>query len=464
MNPETETIAALATPPGESGLAVVRISGPEACAVVTRIYRTPAGRARTHWQHGRACPGRVVGDRGEAIDTVVLTVFRAPSSYTGEDTAEISCHGSPVGTHRVLAEVFGAGARAAQPGEFTRRAFLNGKLDLIQAEAVAELIHARSELQQRAAQRQLDGGLSAQIGRLAREMLSMRAEFEANIDFIEEGLETLDYPALRAATARHIEALDALARGTSMTRRFFDGYRVVLTGAVNAGKSSLFNRLLEKDHAIVTELPGTTRDVLRESMVVDGVVFVLHDTAGLREEVADRIETIGMDRAFAAIQHADVIVRVVDGSVCGDAAQGAAVHGEGPPNVPMIIALNKSDVHGEVPVDSIRQSADGPVVRVSARTGEGVDDLRAAILAAVGGGEVTRAARERFIVNARVSSALESAREAVRRLEDGLSERRPLEILAADAGDALAGYETATGVRYEDGLLDMIFSRFCLGK
>jgi tRNA modification GTPase len=484
MSLHVDTIAALSTPPGESGIAVVRVSGPEACAVVGAMFHLPAGGTLESFEHRRLYHGRMVskegdspdgraggGDRGcgrgetaaETIDEVVLAVFRAPESYTGEDVIEVSCHGGPVVVSRLLEGLYQAGVAAAEPGEFTKRAFLNGKMDLIQAEAVADIIHARSELQQRVAQRQLEGGLSGRIGALADETLELLGIIEANIDFIEEGIESIDWDASVATVAGQGDALRELLESAPAARRFHTGFEVVIAGPVNAGKSSLYNALAGEARAIVTEIPGTTRDVLRETIVLDGLVFVLHDTAGLRTGTGDRVEEIGIDLAVEAVGRADVVLFVVDGSepLASDAAE--VLRRLEPERV--IVAMNKSDLEADADTHHIIEGLEGrEVVPLSARTGDGMHRLRSAMLHRVGGEALSAMARERFVLNTRLVTLLDEALRNAGVLEAGLRDRKPLELLAADTRALLAGYEEATGRRYSDGLLDVIFSRFCLGK
>lgn len=457
-----DTIAALSTPPGESGIAVVRMSGAEALAILERVFR-PAALA---WEHRRLYHGHVTGEGGEAIDEVMVAVMRSPETYTGEDVVEVSCHGGAVIVSRLLDRLYTAGARPAGPGEFTRRAFLNGKMDLIQAEAVADLIHARSELQRAVAQRQLAGALSGRIGALADDMVNLLGLIEANIDFIEEDIDALDTPAALATLDRHDRELASLLASAPLAAPFREGFRVAVAGPVNAGKSSLFNRILGEERAIVTEIPGTTRDLLREPIVLDGLLFVFHDTAGLRPDAADRVESIGMSLATEAVRNADAVVFVIDGTeapapetlrVLGDLDPGRA-----------IIAVNKSDRFeraGRTGAEAV--VALGSAVRcvtLSALSGDGVADLVGALVSLVGGDELTAMARESVVLNARLVSLMRTAQEKGRVLRASLQARRPLEIMAVEAREVLAAYEEATGRSYQGDILDVIFSRFCIGK
>jgi tRNA modification GTPase len=428
------------------------------------VLRTPsATRFEGGWEHRRIYHGGFVGPDEERIDDVMTAVMRGPESYTGEDVVEISCHGGSAVVARVLETIFAHGARPAEPGEFTKRAFLNGKMDLIQAEAVADLIHARTELQRVAAERQLRGTLSRRIDTLADDMVTLLAVIEANIDFIEEGIDALDVRAALATIARQRAEVSDLLASAPLSRPLREGYRVVIAGPVNAGKSSLFNRLIGESHAIVTEIPGTTRDVLRESIVIDGVPFILHDTAGLRDGSPDRVEAIGIRRAVDAARYADVILFVVDGSLDDPLLNDDAREAFGLLDAARsLVVLNKSDrgVAGGVPGNGA--GVEG--VRASAMTGEGVDAVRRALLRLAGSDDLTRMARDRTILNARLVSLLSDAERQLSTLGQAVESREALEILAHQARSVLALYEEATGRRYHDGLLDAIFSRFCIGK
>jgi len=453
----TDTIAALATPAGESGIAVIRMSGAQTLEVASAVLRQPSGRGFSgEWEHRRIHHAHLVDASGERVDEVMAAIMRAPESYTGDDVVEISCHGGPAVVARVLSVLFEHGVRPAEAGEFTRRAFLNGKIDLIQAEAVADLIHARTEIQRVAAERQLAGELSNRIDTLADDMLVLLGDLEARIDFIEEGIDALDIPDTLARIGRQRTELEDLLASAPVSRLLRDGIRVVIAGPVNAGKSSLFNRLLGESRAIVTEIPGTTRDVLREAIVIDGVPFVVHDTAGLRDGTTDRVEQMGIGRASDALRHADLVLLVVDGS---DAQAEAAVRAGavGLDAGRTIVVINKTDLPAAVP-DSLGG------IRVSALTGSGVDSLRSVMMEKTGSANLARLARERAVLNARLASLLAEARTELEVLAGMISKAEPLELVAHRARQVLALYEEATGRRYHDGLLDAIFSRFCIGK
>jgi tRNA modification GTPase len=464
MNTYDDTIAALSTPPGESGIAVVRMSGPDAHNILSRVLTTPTGAPfGGEWEHRHVYHGVVVGENGEPVDEVMCATFTGPDTYTGEHIAEISCHGGVLvvtGVLRVLGE---AGARPAEPGEFTRRAFLNGKMDLIQAEAVADLIHARSELQRQVAHEQLSGGLSRRIGGLADQVLELLGIIEANIDFIEEDIDTLDREGAVALLEEQMDELDELLSVAPVSRAFREGFRVVIAGPVNAGKSSLFNRLVGEKRAIVTDIPGTTRDVLREPLVLEGLLFTFHDTAGLRGETADGIESIGVNRANETVLAADLVLFALDASVSVDSDVLARIRELDRAGV--LVVLNKIDLP-QTETAAILQELHPEVtsVQTSALTGQGMGELRHAIVQAVAGEELSRIHRERLVLNERLVGLLDNARDRIEDLRASVESGNPLEIMALESREVLAIYEEATGRSYRDDLLDVIFSRFCIGK
>lgn len=465
MDDGQHTIAALSTPAGESGIAVVRVSGPASLEILRGVFRTTHGETFDgEWEHRRLYHGVVVGDGEEPIDEVMCAVLKAPDTYTGEDTVEISCHGSVLIVSALLGLMFDRGARPSEPGEFTRRAFLNGKMDLIQAEAVADLIHARSDLQRRVAHEQLSGGLSRRIDRLADQILELLGIIEANIDFIEEDIDTLDRGGAIELLDEQRDELDDLLESAPLSQPFREGYRVAIAGPVNAGKSSLFNRLVGERRAMVTEIPGTTRDVLREPVIIDGLLFVFHDTAGLRGGAAEnRLESIGIDLANEAVRSADLVLYVVDASQPPDDALIEAVGKLD--RVDALLVANKIDLPESQTVATLEElRPEIRCIRVSAETGEGVEELRHQMIQTVAGDELSRIARERVVLNSRLVSLLDSAREKTDALAASLKADNRLEIMALEAREMLGLYEEATGRRYHADLLDTIFSRFCIGK
>jgi len=437
-----DTIAAIATPAGRGGIGVVRISGPRAADIARALIGALPSPRRV-----RLCAFRDA--RGETIDEGLAIFFPAPHSYTGEAVVELQGHGGPVVMHALLSACVDAGARLAEPGEFTRRAFLEGRLDLAQAEAVADLIDAASRSAARSALRSLKGEFSAAVGALAEQLVELRALTEAMLDFPEEEVDALhrDDAAKRLERARAaLEAVIARSQQGSLLR---SGIHVVLIGRPNVGKSSLLNRLAGEERAIVTPTAGTTRDALREAVEIDGVPLVVIDTAGLRES-REEVERLGVERTHREIARADLIVFVYE------AGAGLGLEEQGlldalPVDVPCVRVANKIDLVGEAPAGTT-------AVPVSAKTGRGLEALRRAILDAAGwhpGEETVFLARERHLrALARTRSHLESASR----------ERGRWELFAEELRLAHTALGEITGEFSADDLLGEIFARFCIGK
>lgn len=435
-DPARDTIAALATPPGRGGIGVVRVSGPGVPGIARSVLgRLPAPR--------QAVLAAFRDSAGEKIDQGIALYFPAPHSYTGEPVLELQGHGGPVVMQEALRACLDAGARLAEPGEFTRRAFLEGKLDLAQAEAVADLIDAASREAARSALRSLRGEFSAAVGRLVSALIELRALTEAMLDFPEEEVDSLHREeAARRLAAVGAELNDVLARSQqgSLLR---SGLHVVLAGAPNVGKSSLLNRLAGEERAIVTALPGTTRDSLREPMQLAGVPLVLVDTAGLRAS-GHEVERLGMERTRREVEQADLVLAVVEAG----AAQPLVA--EAPEGAARIIVYNKVDLFPGF-------AAPPGAVAVSAKTGEGLDRLRRAILAATGWASVGESA---FLARERHLRALEAARGHLQAAAD----QPQWEFFAEELRLAQTALAALTGEFTADDLLGEIFSRFCIGK
>ena len=445
--PRADTIAAVSTAPGRAGIGVVRVSGPAVRAITTGILgQTPEPRAATLCDFRDAAGGTL--DRGLAL------FFPAPHSYTGEDVLELHGHGGPAVLHLVLGRCLDLGARPAQPGEFTRRAFLNDKLDLAQAESVADLIDASSEAAARGAMRSLAGEFSARIGHLAGELIELRALVEATLDFPEEEIDFLE----RGDAFKRLAGLRAELRAVQLAaeqgRILREGARCVLIGQPNVGKSSLLNRLAGDEVAIVTEVPGTTRDPLRHELVIDGVPVHVIDTAGLRDSV-EPVEKIGIERAWREIGQADVALLVVD-VTRGIADADRTILAKLPEKVRKIFIFNKIDLSGDPP--SARELEGRLEIRVSAKSGAGMEMLRASILQAVG----WRPAEEaQFMARERHLRALQQADAALAR---AASQAKAIELFAEELRLAQQSLGEITGKFSADDLLGEIFSRFCIGK
>jgi len=434
-----DTVAAIATPPGRGGIGIVRVSG----ADVPRIAAAVLGRLPSARQ---ATLSVFVDAHGERLDEGIALYFPAPHSYTGEAVLELQGHGGAVVTHQVLSAVLDAGARLAEPGEFTRRAYLNGKLDLAQAEAVADLIDAASREAARSALRSLAGEFSAAIRTLVDQLTELRALTEAMLDFPEEqvdGPHRVDAAQRLALLRAALEDVLAKSRQGSLLR---NGIHVVLAGRPNVGKSSLLNRLAGEERAIVTAMPGTTRDALREAIHIEGVPIIVVDTAGLRES-GDEVEQLGMARTRAELAQADVALEVVEAG-CAEAPDTPL-----PGGVARITVVNKIDL-----ISGLEPGREGASVRVSAKTGAGLDALRSAILEAAGWstrGETVFLARERH---------LRALHEARAHLEAAAAQQARWELFAEELRLAQEALGAITGRVSADDLLGEIFARFCIGK
>jgi tRNA modification GTPase len=449
------TVAAIATPPGQGAVALVRITGPEALAVAGRVFclgrsAFPPGGCRLDGFDTRVQYFGQIWDEDHPVDEVLLTVFRAPGSFTGEDVVEIGCHGGALVTRRVLEALFRAGAEAAGPGEFTRRAYSNGKLDLTQAEAVMDIVLAQSDLALRAATRQLGGGLGQRVRTLQGELLDLLAQVEAYIDFPEEDIAPETGVLLRARLERVLGELRKLLASARQGRVLRSGVRTVLSGAPNAGKSSLLNRLLGFERAIVSPVPGTTRDTLEEVVMLRGWPLRLVDTAGLREG-GDALEQMGMARTRAQLEEADLVLEVFDG-------QQSAGRTEALEDPRVLRVLNKVDL-------AVHPDWDGlDAVRVSCLTGEGMDNLESAIARALEGGIGPTDSEDEVAINARHQDCVRRSHAFLEAAAEALAQATPTEFVAEELRASLGALGEVVGRTDNEDLLGRIFSSFCIGK
>ncbi len=460
-----DTIAAIATAPGAAGLAVVRVSGPRAFACADAVFRgaAPLAVAVSHTLHHGWAVADVPGAVERRLDEVVAAVFRAPRSYTREDVVELSCHGGRLPAATVLGALVAAGARLAGPGEFTLRAYLHGRLDLAQAEAVGDLIAAESEAARAAALDQLAGALTRTLAVLEERLADARAEIEARVDFAED-VGGVEVPATVVdALAGALGELEALLERSRVRAAVRAGVQIPIVGRPNVGKSSLFNALLGEERAIVTPVPGTTRDRVSEVIDVKGVRVVLSDTAGLRE-AADPVEAVGIAHARAALEESRIALWVLDGAAplrAEDRALAGALEGRR-----VVAALNQRDRGVAVAVDDVRALLGGGehrVVETSAVRGEGIGEVRTALAALLGvdgpaGGMAIAASHPRHLEA--LAEAREALREALREARMGTAG----EIVAARLRDAQLALGTVSGRGVDDDLLARIFARFCIGK
>jgi tRNA modification GTPase len=454
---EQDTICAVSTPPGEGGIGIIRVSGRDAVLIASGIFRPRKDSGFAPGTSHTLRYGHVVDPAtGEPVDEALVSVMRAPATYTREDVVEINCHGGMVPLWRTMNLLVAAGARQAEPGEFTKRAFLNGRIDLAQAEAVMDIIRAKTDLAHKSANEQLLGGLSAEIFVLRNALISIIASVEAGIDFPEEDIETENGKPLQEEVSRVREGIDGLLSSASCGRILRDGFATAIIGRPNVGKSSLLNALLRQDRAIVTEVPGTTRDVLEEYVNVAGVPLRILDTAGIRHS-HDVVEQEGVRRTLAAIESADIVLAVLDGSqplAPEDRRVLDAVKGKN-----AIAVINKSDLPMKLDAggNPLRQ------VAVSCRTGAGLEDLRQSIANIVKSG-IKESREHAWAVNHRHKAALEQARESLDKALASVRSGLSPEFVALDLRCALDSLGLIIGATYTDDILDRIFNDFCIGK
>ncbi len=478
------TIAAISTPVGSGGIGILRLSGPRALAIAAAIFQRPRQQrlSPADFKSFRLYYGFIRDPEGDCpIDEVLLAVMRAPRSYTREDMVEIQAHAGPAVLRAVLELLLRQGARLAEPGEFTRRAFVNGRIDLTEAEAVMDLIQARTEQARALAATQLQGGLKSQVQALLSTLNRLRARLEAAIDFPEDVGDILDPPELVPILRTELlSPLNTLLQNHESGRPFREGVSVAIAGRPNVGKSSLMNRLLSRERAIVTELPGTTRDLLEERLDIAGIPVVLTDTAGLHQS-QDLVERIGIERAYERIQAADLVLFMIDGSldvgggVSGGVSGGGVSGGGVPPpyrvedravyepirEKPVILVINKSDKMDRPP--AIPADWQGlEQVTISAKYGQGVEALKRAIAARFLSGAL--AGQDPVVPNLRHKQDLETAKAAIESACAALDQGLAPEFVSMDIQEAVSALESILGQGVSEDLLDRIFGEFCIGK
>lgn len=452
-----KTIAAISTPVGNGGIAIIRISGDNAIAVADKIFSRSLADVPTHTVHY----GFIVNDKGEKVDEVLATVMRAPNSFTREDVVEISTHGGSVASHRVLDAIIRAGAVMAEPGEFTKRAFLNGRIDLSQAEAVIDIINAKNTMSQKNALSQLGGALSREIGGARSDLVSLAAKMQVLIDYPDEDLEDITTDEI-GETAREISAkLKKLLSTADSGRIIRDGIRTAIAGKPNVGKSSLMNALAGTDRAIVTDIAGTTRDVIEESINLDGIPLVLIDTAGIHD-TEDTVEKIGVEKSRKSIEEADLVIVMLDSQSGFDDEDREVMRASG--DTKRIVLVNKNDLGSTENIEAIRQAAEGsPVIEISAKTGAGINSLIEEIKNIYHLGEVADGDRA-VITNMRHKTALINADAALVRAAEAIEAGMPSDIASIDINEAIDALGEITGETVSESIVGEIFHNFCVGK
>ncbi|MER3116586.1 MULTISPECIES: tRNA uridine-5-carboxymethylaminomethyl(34) synthesis GTPase MnmE [Bacillus] len=458
-----DTIAAISTPMGEGAIAIVRLSGPEAIQIADKIYKGPKGKTLSSVESHTIHYGHIVDRPSDrVVEEVMVSVLKAPRTFTREDVIEINCHGGIVTVNQVLQLALREGARLAEPGEFTKRAFLNGRIDLSQAEAVMDLIRAKTDRAMNVAMNQMEGRLSALVRRLRSEILETLAHVEVNIDYPEyDDVEEMTHQILVEKATAVKKEIEALLRTSEQGKILREGLSTVIIGRPNVGKSSLLNSLVHEAKAIVTDIPGTTRDVIEEYVNVRGVPLRLVDTAGIRE-TEDIVERIGVERSRQVLKEADLILLVLNYSEelsDEDVKLFEAVEG-----MDVIVILNKTDLEAKIDTERVRELANGrPVVTTSLLKEEGINDLEEAIQSlfytgAIESGDLT------YVSNTRHISILQQAKRAIEDALSGIEQDVPIDMVQIDLTRCWELLGEIIGDSVHESLIDQLFSQFCLGK
>ena len=446
-----DTITALATPSGEGAIAVIRLSGDKSFETVDKIFR--GSKKISECSSHTINYGKIIGSNNEIIDDVLVSVFRKPNSYTGEDSAEISIHGSQLIAQKIIAELLKYEIRLAEPGEFTKRAFLNGRIDLAQAEAVADVIHSRSEASLRGSRNQLDGILSSKVKTLREELLNISSLIELELDFSEENIELIAKKDIQSRIDKLEFEIKTLLETYKFGKVIHDGVNVAIIGKPNAGKSSLLNYLLKENRAIVSEIPGTTRDIIREQVTIGGILFFLFDTAGMRHST-DEIEKEGVRRSQEAIKNADLILMLFDSTEdfpkeIYNQTVNFSESGK------IICVSNKIDIS-----EKIHPQAD---CSISAKTGEGIEKLFD-LMKNKAVGNINFTEKNAIVTNLRHVNVLKKAAEYLSLSANSLANNLSGEFVAFDLRNATGQLEEIIGIVTNEDILNNIFSKFCIGK
>lgn len=458
-----DTIAALATPHGAGAIAVIRLSGPQAIAITEKILVSKTMKPKAlAGKPGHTAHFGLIAEQGVIIDEVLVTLFKAPHSFTGEESVEISCHGSVYIQQQILQLLYKYGARPAEAGEFTLRAFLNGKFDLSQAEAVADLIASNSATSHQVAMQQMRGGFSSKIKVLRDNLVNFASLIELELDFSEEDVEFADRSDLKKLVASIRQIIDKLVQSFELGNVIKNGIPVAIVGKPNAGKSTLLNVILDDDRAIVSEIPGTTRDTIEDEIIIDGVLFRFIDTAGIRT-TTDVIEQIGVNKAFEVIRKSAIVIYLFDAHELsrGDLERELDIIRGHIGTSQLLIVANKIDVEDTADLQKEYEAIE-PIIYISAKEKRGIHELERKLVSLFDNRTVNTT--DTIVTNARHVASLNKAADALQKIMDGLDARMPGDILALDIRYALNALGEITGEVTSDDLLGNIFSKFCIGK
>lgn len=457
---EFDTIAAISTSLGEGGIAIVRVSGSRALKIVSGIFKGKNNKGLESIKTYTMRYGYIIErETNEILDEVIVSYMKAPKSFTAEDVVEINCHGGVTATNNILMEVIKAGARIAEPGEFTKRAFLNGRIDLSEAEAVIDIIRAKTDLSMRSAVMQSQGKVSKEVINLREKLLEIIAHIEATVDYPEEDLEQITSDSVSIKLKQIIEMLDVILKNSEQGKIIREGLNTVIVGKPNVGKSSLLNALVKENRAIVTDIPGTTRDVIEEFISIDGIPIKIVDTAGIRKS-NDVVEKIGVEKSIEKINESDLIILMLDLSREIDEEDREIINYIR--DKKSIVILNKKDLSQKLNLDEINGFKSEYIIKTSAFSGEGIDNLKQSIKDLFFNGKIE--SKDILITNARHKEAVIKARENCISALEALSNTDAIDLASIDIRNAWLNLGEITGDTLEENIIDKIFSKFCLGK
>lgn len=457
-----DTIAAISTAPGEGGIGIVRMSGDDSLEILGKVFKSAKGKDTHNFKTYTMRYGYILDPAdGNTIDEVIVSFMKAPHTYTREDIVEINCHGGVMPLRRILEAALNSGARLAEPGEFTKRAFLNGRIDLSQAEAVIDMIRSKTDISMDAALKQLEGKLSVEVKQLRESLLDIMSHIDASIDFPEEGIEDVMYDDLKDRCKGIMDKLDMMIASADTGKILREGLNTVIIGKPNVGKSSLLNALLQENRAIVTDVPGTTRDVIEEYLNIRGIPVNIIDTAGIRE-TKDKVEEIGVARSKEYFSRADIVIFVLDSSDILSEEDKNIFELIGSKKA--IILINKVDLPSRLDRNLVERYAGGrKIIDISIKTGEGIELLKDEIYNFVYSGEI-KYTQEVLVTNVRHKDLLVKAKSSLMKAMETLDRKLPLDLISIDINEALEYIGQITGESVREDIIDRIFSQFCVGK